>query len=294
MKIERYQIEEHNSKLAQLHQRKSEFLSQDLEGTENIIAKLMKFRIAIPSWALGTGGTRFARFSGGGEPRSLEEKIEDIGVLQQLNQSSGAISLHSPWDIPENIQATKVLAAQHGRRFDAMNSNTFQDQPGQKKSYKFDSMQHVDKAVRRQAIEHNIEAIKYGVDLGSESLTVWLADGSCFPGQLSFKRAFENTLESLQKVYAALPEKWKIRYAGIGLHDSSAALIPFLASFQEPFMLLSTGTWCVSLNPFNQLPLTEDELKKDCLCYISYKGNPVKASRLFAGNEHEQQTKKIS
>jgi sugar (pentulose or hexulose) kinase len=84
------------------------------------------------------------------------------------------------------------------------------------------------------------------------------------------------------------------RYAGIGLHDSSAALIPFLASFQEPFMLLSTGTWCVSLNPFNQSPLTEGELKKDCLCYISYKGNPVKASRLFAGNEHEQQTKKIA
>ena len=210
MKIERYQIEEHNSKLTQSHQRKFEFLAQDISSTEDIIAKLMKFQIAIPSWALGTGGTRFGRFSGGGEPRSLEEKIEDIGVLHQLNQSSGAISLHIPWDIPENIQATKVLAAQHGLRFDAMNSNTFQDQPGQEKSYKFGSMQHVDKAVRRQAIEHNIEVIKHGVDLGSESLTVWLADGSCFPGQLSFKRAFENTLESLQEVYAALPEKWKI------------------------------------------------------------------------------------
>lgn len=82
--------------------------------------------------------------------------------------------------------------------------------------------------------------------------------------------------------------------AGIGLHDSSSALIPFLASFHEPFMLLSTGTWCVSLNPFNDLPLSETELKQDCLSYISYKGRPVKASRLFAGSEHGHQAKRIA
>lgn len=210
MKIERYQIEEHNGGLAQGHQRKFEFLAQDITGAEEIIQKLIKFQIAIPSWALGTGGTRFGRFSGGGEPRSLEEKMEDIGLLHQLNQSSGAISLHIPWDIPENAQAIKVLAAQYGLKFDAMNSNTFQDQPGQKYSYKFGSMQHVDKAVRKQAVEHNIEVIKYGVELGSESLTVWLSDGSCFPGQLNFRKAFENTLESLQEVYAALPGHWKV------------------------------------------------------------------------------------
>ena len=81
---------------------------------------------------------------------------------------------------------------------------------------------------------------------------------------------------------------------GIGLHDSSAALIPYLVSFSEPFVLISTGTWCISLNPFNSSPLTAEELKKDCLCYITYKGNPVKASRLFAGNEHEQQVKRIA
>lgn len=78
---------------------------------------------------------------------------------------------------------------------------------------------------------------------------------------------------------------------GIGLHDSSAALIPYLAVFKEPFILISTGTWCISLNPFNNTPLTTAELNKDCLCYMEYKGKPVKASRLFAGNEHEQQTK---
>jgi sugar (pentulose or hexulose) kinase len=82
--------------------------------------------------------------------------------------------------------------------------------------------------------------------------------------------------------------------AGGGLHDSSAALIPYLACFNEPFVLISTGTWCISLNPFNRNPLTKEELEQDCLCYMEYHGKPVKASRIFAGNEHEQQTKRIA
>jgi L-rhamnose isomerase/sugar isomerase len=102
------------------------------------------------------------------------------------------------------------LAAQHGLRFDAVNSNTFQDQPDQEHTYKFGSLQNVDKAIRKQAIEHNIEVIKHGIELGSESLTVWLADGSSFPGQLNFRKAFQNTLESLQEIYAALPDDWKM------------------------------------------------------------------------------------
>ncbi len=81
---------------------------------------------------------------------------------------------------------------------------------------------------------------------------------------------------------------------GVGLHDSSAALIPYLASFIEPFVLISTGTWCISFNPFNDSPLTFEELEKDCLCYMSYHGKPVKASRLFAGNEHEIETKRMA
>ncbi|HEX7845294.1 MAG TPA: FGGY family carbohydrate kinase [Chitinophagaceae bacterium] len=81
---------------------------------------------------------------------------------------------------------------------------------------------------------------------------------------------------------------------GTGLHDSSAALIPYLAAFTEPFILLSTGTWCISLNPFNDAPLTNEELTKDCLCYMGYNGKPVKAARLFAGYEHEQQTKRLA
>lgn len=82
--------------------------------------------------------------------------------------------------------------------------------------------------------------------------------------------------------------------AGIGIHDSSAALVPYLASFTEPFVLISTGTWCISLNPFNTEPLTEAELQQDCLCYLSYRRTPVKAARLFAGNDHAQQVKRLS
>ncbi|MGN6268079.1 MAG: TIM barrel protein [Ginsengibacter sp.] len=210
MILRKEQIEKSNSENLAKHKENLEFISNQINNAEEVIKKLIAFQVAIPSWALGTGGTRFGRFPGGGEPRSLEEKIEDVGLLHALNRSSGAISLHIPWDIPTNANDIKNLAEQHGLRFDAMNSNTFQDQPGQKLSYKFGSMQHVDKEVRKQAIDHNIEVIKYGEALGSKSLSVWLSDGSTFPGQLNFRKAFLNTLESLREVYAALPADWKI------------------------------------------------------------------------------------
>jgi L-rhamnose isomerase/sugar isomerase len=203
-------IEKNNEAGLPNHKRNLECISSRVRNVENIIRKLIDFQIAIPSWALGTGGTRFGRFPGGGEPRSLEEKIEDIGLLHALNRSSGAVSLHIPWDIPEDASNIKQLASNYGLKFGAMNSNTFQDQPDQKLSYKFGSMQHVNKAVRKQAIDHNIEVIKYGVELGSKSLTVWLSDGSSFPGQLNYRKAFQNTLESLQEVYEALPDDWKM------------------------------------------------------------------------------------
>ncbi|MEX1241068.1 MAG: FGGY family carbohydrate kinase [Cyclobacteriaceae bacterium] len=92
-----------------------------------------------------------------------------------------------------------------------------------------------------------------------------------------------------------LPESSRYSHSiGIGLHDSSAALIPYLVSFKEPFVLISTGTWAISLNPFNQTPLTKEELECDCLCYMQYMGSPVKASRLFAGHDHDVQVERIA
>ncbi len=213
MIIEQNKIIEHNDSLLTSHQCRLNFLKENWShvNLESVIQKLIDFQIAIPSWALGTGGTRFGRFSiTGGEPRTIEEKIEDVGLLHALNGSSGAISLHIPWDIPQNAESLKNLASSYGLKFDAMNSNTFQDQAGAAHSYKFGSLQNINKHIRQQAIEHNIEVIKQGIALGSEALTVWLADGSCFPGQLNFRKAFENTLESLQDIYAALPDNWKM------------------------------------------------------------------------------------
>src|SRR5215831_7780929 len=125
MLIEKYKINQYNESGYTSHHLKFNALRHELGNVEEILEKLEAFQVAIPSWALGTGGTRFGRFSGGGEPRSLEEKIEDVGLLNQLNRSSGAISLHIPWDIPQNPQAIKTLAAQYGLKFDAVNSNTF-------------------------------------------------------------------------------------------------------------------------------------------------------------------------
>lgn len=239
MQIEKYKIQERNNDAAAEHKRRFGFVAASVVNVDEVLQRLMDFQIAIPSWALGTGGTRFGRFSGGGEPRSLEEKIEDVGLLHALNASSGAISLHIPWDIPQNAASIKALAAQHGLRFDAMNSNTFQDQEGQTLSYKFGSMQHTDKSVRKQAIEHNIDVIKYGESLGSESLTVWLSDGSSFPGQLNFRKAFQRTLESLQEVYAALPENWKM-------------FVEYKA-FEPNFYSMTVGDWGQSFTYANKL-----------------------------------------
>jgi L-rhamnose isomerase/sugar isomerase len=233
MKIESSKINDHNESLFKEHKRKFDFASSEIKNLDYVIDKLVEFQVAIPSWALGTGGTRFGRFAGAGEPRTLEEKIEDIGLLHRINKSSGAISLHIPWDIPKNAKAIRALAAQHDIRFDAVNSNTFQDQKDQQHSYKFGSLQHVKKAVRDQAIDHNLEVIHYGKELGSEAITVWLSDGSCFPGQLNFRRAFQNTLDGLQQIYAGLPDNWKM-------------FVEYKA-FEPNFYSMTVGDWGQSL-----------------------------------------------
>jgi len=210
MQLDKHKTEEHNSGLLAEHKRRFEFVTGEIANTDEVLNKLAAFNIAIPSWALGTGGTRFGRFPEGGEPRNLEEKIEDAGLIHALNRSSNSISLHIPWDIPEDAASIKALATGLGLHFDAVNSNTFQDQKDQKLSYKFGSLHHTDKAVRQQAVEHNIQVIKYGKELDSKALSVWLSDGSNFPGQLNFRKAFQNTLESLQEIYMALPADWKM------------------------------------------------------------------------------------
>jgi len=175
----------------------------------DILAKVAAFGVAAPSWGVGTGGTRFARFPGPGEPRDIFDKLEDCAVIHQLARATPTVSLHIPWDRadPERLAHE---AQRLGLAFDAMNSNTFQDQPGQPQSYKFGSLSHTDAGTRRQAIEHNLDCIAIGEGIGSKALTVWIGDGSNFPGQSHFAKSFERYLASMREIYAALPADWRV------------------------------------------------------------------------------------
>lgn len=214
MRIEPNIIQQFNKQEAAKHRNQFEFVAEELDregfDVEALIRKLTDFQVAIPSWALGLGGTRFGRFSLGGAPENLDQKIEDIGLLHALTNAAGTISLHIPWDIPTDPEATKSLATSLGIAFDAVNSNTFQDQPGQKHSYKNGSLCNVHEAIRAQAIAHNVEVIAYGKMLGSKSITVWLADGSNFPGQHNLQKALIHTEASLQEIYKYLPPDWRM------------------------------------------------------------------------------------
>jgi L-rhamnose isomerase/sugar isomerase len=191
-----------------------EYLSKKLHrrniDIDNLTALARALEVAVPSWGVGTGGTRFARFPMPGEPRDIFEKVEDCAAVFKLVRSTPAVSLHIPWDKPADPGELRKFARERELHFDAMNSNTFQDQPGQAFSYKFGSLTHPDPGVRRQAVEHNIECIEIGKTLGSKALTVWIADGGNFPGQLHSRRALERYLESMHVIYKALPDNWRV------------------------------------------------------------------------------------
>jgi L-rhamnose isomerase / sugar isomerase len=172
-------------------------------------AKVAAYGVAVPSWGVGTGGTRFARFPGAGEPRNIFDKMDDCAVIHQLTGATPSVSLHIPWDKADPADL-KAKAEESGLSFDAMNSNTFQDQADQAHSYKFGSLSNADGATRQQAVEHNIECIEIGKAIGSKALTVWIGDGSNFPGQTNFTRQFERYLDAMRSVYKALPDDWRI------------------------------------------------------------------------------------
>ena len=179
----------------------------DIEAIERRVAA---FSVALPTWGAGRGGTRFAKFPFAGAPTDIHEKLEDCAVVQQLCRITPRVSPHFPWDFVSDYHALRAEAARFGLGFDAVNSNTFQDQPGQKHSYRSGSLASTDSAAREQAIEHNIECIRIGEILGSKAITVWLADGSNFPGQQDLTRAFDRYLESTARICEALPGDWRM------------------------------------------------------------------------------------
>jgi L-rhamnose isomerase/sugar isomerase len=177
-----------------------------------VTAQVAAFTVAVPSWGVGTGGTRFARFPGGGEPKGIFQKLDDCAVINQLGRATPAVSLHIPWDKAPAVDL-KAKADALGLGFDAMNSNTFQDHPGDPNhplSYKYGSLSHTDAAVRAQAVAHNIECIEIGRSIGSKALTVWIGDGANFPGQSHFTRSFERYLDAMAGIYKVLPDDWRM------------------------------------------------------------------------------------
>jgi L-rhamnose isomerase/sugar isomerase len=207
-------IQESNARAASALAEDYDHLSHQLArrdvDIERLVQRAMAFRVAVPSWGVGTGGTRFARFPLEGEPRNIFEKLEDCEVVFKATRVTHGISLHIPWDKPENAAELRSFAASRGLFFDSMNSNTFQDQPGQKHSYRYGSLTHTDAAVRRQAIEHNLECLSIGRELGARAHTVWIGDGGNFPGQVHFRKALDRYLESLRAIYRELPDSWRL------------------------------------------------------------------------------------
>nr|WP_319387700.1 L-rhamnose catabolism isomerase [uncultured Roseibium sp.] len=206
-------VAQENEKLITNLRRDYDALGEQLDrrgvAIDEIKQKVSAYGVAIPSWGVGTGGTRFARFPGPGEPRNIFDKLEDCSVIHELTGATPSVSLHIPWDRADPA-LLRNRADELGLAFDAMNSNTFQDQEDQRQSYKFGSLSHTDPSVRQQAIEHNLECIEIGAALGSKALTVWVGDGSNFPGQTHFTRQLERYLESAKTIYAQLPGDWRL------------------------------------------------------------------------------------
>jgi L-rhamnose isomerase / sugar isomerase len=172
--------------------------------------KVAAFSVAVPSWGSGRGGTRFAKFPIAGEPTNIYEKLEDCSVVNQLSTITPRVSPHFPWDKVSDYTALKEEAASLGLGFDAVNSNTFQDQPGQAHSYSTGSLASTLEATRQQAVEHNVDCIEIGQKLGSNALTVWVGDGTNFPGQQDLGRSLDRYLDAAAQVYDALPNDWRM------------------------------------------------------------------------------------
>src|SRR5271165_2503442 len=151
-------IGEENGKLAAAQDEDYAALGRRLERAgvdiDAVTAKVAAFAVALPTWGVGTGGTRFARFPGPGEPRGIFDKLEDCATIHALTRAAPTCSPHFPWDKVSDYGELAELAKALGVGFDAVNSNTFQDAAGQTLSYKFGSLSHSNKAVRDQAVAH--------------------------------------------------------------------------------------------------------------------------------------------
>lgn len=177
------------------------------QGTtiDDVIAALQQFRVETPSWGYGDSGTRFKVFHWPGAASTLREKLEDAARVQKVTGICPSVAIHIPWDNVDDWSAVKEYAEQLGLRIGAVNPNLFQDD-----AYRFGSLCHFDKAVRQQAIAHVIECIQIAQSVGSDIISLWLADGTNYPGQDDLRRRRHRLLDSLQSIYAAMPANMRL------------------------------------------------------------------------------------
>ncbi|HEY6408387.1 MAG TPA: L-rhamnose isomerase, partial [Ktedonobacteraceae bacterium] len=166
----------------------------------DVIAAMQQFSIETPSWGYGDSGTRFKVFHWPGAASILSEKLADAAQVHKFTGICPSVAIHIPWDKEDDWQAVKAYANALGLSMGAVNPNLFQED-----IYRFGSLCHFDKTVRQQAIEHVIECIQIAQAVGSDVISLWLADGTNYPGQDDLRRRRHRLLDSLQAIYAALP-----------------------------------------------------------------------------------------
>ena len=163
--------------------------------------RLAALAVEVPSWAYGNSGTRFKVFGSPGTPRSVEEKIADAAQVHRFTGLAPSVALHIPWDRVDDFGKLRAHAEDLGVRLGTVNSNTFQDD-----DYKLGSLTHADPAVRRKAVEHNLECLEIMTETGSRDLKIWLADGTNYPGQGDIRARQDWLAEGLAAIYAELGE----------------------------------------------------------------------------------------
>ena len=170
------------------------------DSPDHIVARLRELTIETPSWGYGDSGTRFGTFTQPGRPRDVRERIDDAAEVHRLTGTAGAVALHFPWDAVEDYAALRAHIEGRGLRVGAVNPNLFQAP-----DYKLGSVTHPDAAVRERAVEHLLECIEIARALGSGAQSLWLADGTNYPGQDDMRARRRRLVECLERVYAALP-----------------------------------------------------------------------------------------
>src|SRR5246127_818445 len=161
----------------------------DSTKAERVYRALEKFQIEIPSWGFANTGTRFGKFLQPAAASTLEEKFADAGQVHKLTGVTPTLALHVLWDLPsgvEDVAAVRSLESRHGVRAGSINPNLFQDQ-----EYKYGSLCNPSAEIRERAVAHLVESVAIARKLGSRDVSLWLPDGSNYPGTQSIRKRIE-------------------------------------------------------------------------------------------------------